>query len=211
MEKERDRADSGRMTSCQLRGGGRKRNLDVVRDQEREVREARERAEVVARIRSDPGKFQAFPVVPQAVAWKEAFSQEEPRYPFLLVRGRSHTGKTEWAKSLFKNPLVLEVGSLEHFPEEMRTFNREEHDAIILDDVRDLAFLRLHQEKLQAGYDRVVEFASNPGGQCAFRRWLFRVPFVATVNYSTSNLRMLETDDFLACARNRVVVEWPPQ
>ena len=93
----------------------------------------------------------------------------------------------------------------------MRTFNREEHDAIILDDVRDLAFLRLHQEKLQAGYDRVVEFASNPGGQCAFRRWLFRVPFVATVNYSTSNLRMLETDDFLACARNRVVVEWPPQ
>ena len=119
---------------------------------------------------------QAFPTVPQAVAWKELFSADRPRYPFLLVRGRSHTGKTEWAKSLFAKPLTLHVGWLEHFPDKMRKFDRAVYDGIILDDIRDLKFLHLHQEKVQGKYDDVIEFASAPGGQCAFERWLSKVP-----------------------------------
>ena len=106
--------------------------------------------------------------------------------------------------------MTLHVGWLEHFPDKMRKFDRAVYDGIILDDIRDLKLLHLHQEMVQGKYDDVIEFASTPGGQCAFERWLSKVPPVATVNYSTSNLDMLETDDFLSCPKNRVVVEYPP-
>ena len=92
----------------------------------------------------------------------------------------------------------------------MRTFSRKQNDGLVLDDVRDLAFLVRHQDKLQGKCDNRVEFASTPGGQCAYSRWLFRVPVVATFNYSTANLDFLETDDFLGTASNRVLVHWPP-
>ena len=91
------------------------------------------------------------------------------RYPLLLVLGPSHTGKTEWAKSLFCKPLELKIGTLEHFPEKMREFDRNFHDGLVLDDVRDLKFLSDHQDKLQGKYDSRVEFASTPGGPALTR------------------------------------------
>ena len=65
------------------------------------------------------------------------------------MRGVSHTGKTEWAKSLFRNPLELKIGALEYFPEKMRDFDRNRRDGLVLDDVRGLQFLSDHQDKLQ--------------------------------------------------------------
>ena len=127
-----------------------------------------------------------------------------------MVLGRSFTGKTEWAHSLFKNALELKVGTLEHFPERMRQFVRGKHDGIILDDVRDLSFLANNQEKLQGKYNALVEFASTPGGTCAFEKNLFRVPFVVTVNYSTKNLGFLDSHDWLGLEKNRVLIHWPP-
>ena len=131
------------------------------------------------------------------------------RYPIMIVRGRSHTGKTEWAKSLFKKPLELKVGPLAHFPEKMREFDRSVHDGIILDDVRDLLFLGEHQDKLQGKYDTEVEFASTAGGTCAYARDLFCIPVAVTVNNSTKNFDALETHDWLGHPQNRVLVDWP--
>ncbi len=73
-------------------------------------------------------------------------------------------------------------------------------------------FIAQHQHVLQGKYDERVEFASTPGGQCAYRRWLYRVPFVATINYSTANLDYLRSHDWLSKAGNCVVVEFdkPP-
>ena len=127
----------------------------------------------------------------------------------MIVLGKSHTGKTEWAKSLFQRPLEVKVGTLEHFPEGMRAFDREVHDAVILDDVRDLKFVVMHQEKLQGKYDYEVEFASTQGGRCAYTRDLFATPIVVTAKYSTKGLDLLETDDGLSNERNRIVVKWP--
>ena len=58
----------------------------------------------------------------------------------LLVHAPSYCGKTEWACSLFKRPLKLLIGDLGFFPNELRELNRKVHDALVLDDVRDLAF-----------------------------------------------------------------------
>ena len=184
-----------------------KRNLDAVRDRELALQEEREMAETIKRIRGNPEVYRSFRRVPAADQWLQGFKVDALRFPTLLVQGPSLIGKTEWAKSLFTRPLELKIGSLTHFPEKMRQFSRAEYDGVVLDDVRDLDFLAQHQHVLQGKYDERVEFATTPGGQCAYRRWLYRVPFVATINYSTAHLEYLRTHDWLSKPGNVVLVE----
>ena len=192
--------------SCRDGVTHRKRNLDVCRTREEQASAQAEMEARVKRIRSSPNLFQAFPEIPAATAWKAALAQDALRYPILVVLGPSRSGKTEWAKSLFSSPLELKVGTLSHFPEGMRSFSRKRHDAVVLDDVRDLAFLANHQEKLQGKYDSLVEFASTQGGTCAYAKDLFAVPIAVTINYSTLNLGFLEDHDWLGNRANRVLV-----
>ncbi|CAE7641355.1 unnamed protein product [Symbiodinium pilosum] len=187
----------------------RKRNLDAVREHEAGLAEAGIIEANSKRIRANPALYQPFPRVPAADAWLATFREDRLRYPVLIVLGPSQTGKTEWAKSLFKRPLELKVGSLEVFPEAMRSFDRTWHDGIVLDDVRDLNFLAEHQDKLQGKYDARVEFATTPGGTCAYSKYLFAVPVVVTINNSTRNLDFLLTHDWLSCERNRVLIRFP--
>ena len=83
------------------------------------------------------------------------------------------------------------------------------HDAIILDDVRDLAFLSESQEKLQAKYNAITEFGTTPSDEYAYHHYLFRVPIVVTINRDTKNREWLEPGkhDWLGNERDRVVVE----
>ena len=84
----------------------RKRNLDCVREWEGRRAERGEREAATARVRSK--LFQPFAVVPAATMWLALFAEELDRYPFLVVLAPSRAGKTEWAKSLFKQPLLLQ-------------------------------------------------------------------------------------------------------
>ena len=188
-----------------------KRNLDACRQREEALEEEKEIAEVAKRIKANPSLYQPFGDVPAATAWLKLFSVDAMRYPVLIVLGPSGTGKTEWAQSLFENPLVLKVGSLTHFPEGMRQFSRKKNDALILDDIRDMKFLTDHQDKLQGKYNARVEFASTPGGTCAYQKYLYACPIVVTVNYTTVNLSLLSTCDWLGKDLNRVVVEFGAQ
>ena len=114
----------------------------------------------------------------------------------LLVHAPSRKGKTLWACSLLAKPLKLQVGKLEFFPDGLRALNRKIHDGLVLDDVRDLVFLSNQQEKIQA--TDVVEFASTPGGGCSYKKDMYRLPIVVTVNDSTRNLHYLQEHDFLS-------------
>lgn len=188
----------------------RKRNLDACREWAEGLALEEELEARTKRLRGNPDLFKPFPHVPAAQAWLKCFQKDMLRYPLLVVLGKSLTGKTEWAQSLFKQPLVLKVGTLEHFPAGMRAFKKGYHDGVVLDDLRDLYFLVRHQEKVQGKYNAAVEFASTPGGHLAYCRDLFAVPVVATVNYTTQNLNLLEDDDFLANPGNRVLLHFPP-
>ena len=152
--------------------------------------------------------FQPFPEVPAARDWLRGFAADALRYPLLIILGPSGVGKTEFAKSLFQRPLELKVGALTHFPDGMRAFDRKVHDGLVLDDVRDLRFLANHQEKLQGKYDAAVEFASTPGGTCAYEKFLYATPTAVTINFSTANLAFLDQHDWLGKATNRVVVHF---
>ena len=187
---------------------GRKRNFEAVREREAQIAEQAEIAATTKRLRSTPSLYKSFPEVPEAAAWLKLFKSDQLRYPILVVLGPSFSGKTEWAKSLFTNPLELKVGSLAHFPDRMRLFDRRVHDGIVLDDVRDLQFVADNQEKLQGKYDAAVEFATTPGGTCSYTKYLFAIPAVVTINFSTKNLQFLETHDWLSNASNRVVVHF---
>ena len=180
----------------------RKKSLDVIRAHQDEEKERREIAARVIDIRNDPEVYTPFKPVPEVQPWLDTFKKKALRYPVLLVHGVSYTGKTEWATSLFERPLQLQVGSQSYFPEGMREFDRKKFDAVILDDVRDLSFVREHQEKLQGKYNVQVPFAPTSGGTCAFKRDLYRVPFVLTVNDSTRNLDFLRSDDFCSKRQN---------
>ena len=187
-----------------------KRNLDAVREHEECAADAAQMREVTARIRSNPALYRPFPDIPEAAAWLRSFSEDALRYPIMVVLGRSGIGKTEWAKSLFQHPLELKIGGLTHFPDSMRAFHRAVHDGLVLDDVRDLAFIANHQDMLQGKYDAAIEFASTPGGTCAYRKYLFATPTVITINYSTANLDLLDAHDWLGKPQNRVLVRFGP-
>ncbi|CAE7470127.1 unnamed protein product [Symbiodinium sp. CCMP2592] len=187
----------------------RKRNLDAVREHEEAAAEHAVIEANTARLRSNPELYQPFPLVPEAQACLGTFKEDRLRYPLLVVLGASQTGKTEWVKSLFRKPLELKVGSLQVFPEAMRSFDRRVHDGIILDDVRDIAFLSEQQDKMQGKYDARVEFATTPGGTCAYSKYLFAVPIAVTINKSTRNLDFLDTHDWLKHPSNRVLLNFP--
>lgn len=138
------------------------------------------------------------------------FQSDALRYPILIVKGASGSGKTEWAQSLFECPLVVKIGSSEVFPTGLRNFDRLKNDGLILDDVRDLQLIVSNQEVFQGKYSDPIELASTQGGTCAFFLYLFRVPIVATINFTTQNCEYLVSNDFLNKPQNRVVVNWPP-
>ena len=186
----------------------RKRNLDaVVHEEERQELQALI-ANNTKRIRSNPELYKPFPEIAEVTAWLKLFEMDALRYPVLLLLGASMSGKTEYANSLFRSPLELKVGPLLHFPDALREFNRKIHDGIILDDVRDLSFLTENQDKIQGKYNVQLEFGVTPGGQCKYEKYLFRIPIVATLNYSTQNLSLLDTHDWLSKPGNRVVVHF---
>ena len=185
----------------------RMRNLRACQEQTSKREAQAALSERVKRIRGIPEIYAPFPEVPAAKEWLRNFSKDALRYAILVVIGPSRAGKTEWAKSLFRNPLELKIGSLAFFPDGMRRFQRGFHDGLVLDDVRDLQFVVGHQEKLQGKYAYLVEFGSTAGGTCAFSVDMYGIPVVVTINYSTANLHFLQTHDWLSNPGNRVVVE----
>ena len=183
----------------------RKRNLEEVWRWEQEREQDREREDTARRVRAK--LFHPFPVLPAATAWLQMSNQELDRYPFLVILAPSRAGKTEYARSLFKHPLVIQVGDLDHFPDGLRHFDRQVNDAIILDDLRDFKFCVLHQEKLQGKVGARVEFATTASGMFAYSKWLWKVPLVFTANYTTRNLDLLQRNDCLGRPENRVLIE----
>ena len=184
----------------------RKRNLEACKAWSEAQAEKAEIVATVNRIRSNPSLYKPFPAVPAVSSWLEHFKTDLLRYPLLILLGASASGKMEYAKSLFHNPLELN----EVFPVKMVEFKRGVHDALMLDDVRDPDFSVSHPEKVQGKYDSRIELATTQGGTCFYTKYLFKVPTVVTINHTTKNRGYLEVNDWLSKRQNRVVVEWPP-
>ena len=51
--------------------------------------------------------------------------------------------------------------------------------------------------------------ATTPGGTCAYKKYLYAAPTVATCNYSTAYLSLVLSDDWLKREKSRVLLEFP--
>ena len=95
---------------------------------------------------------------------------------------------------------------MNHYPDGVPKFNTRVHDGIILNRVRDLAFIVQHHDMPQRKYIRLVEFVTTPGGRCADANDLHVLPIVCTINDPTENMGLLTEDDWLGNVGNRVPV-----
>ena len=84
---------------------GQKRNLDMVAEGEERLELVQVICENTRRIRNNPALYRPFPEVPEVTAWLQLFQSDALQYPVLLLLGQSMSGKSEFANSLFKNPL----------------------------------------------------------------------------------------------------------
>ena len=187
---------------CKDRLAGNERNLELYQSWKRERDLQKTIAERTQRIKTNPLLYTPFGKVSEADQYLAEFTQDAMRYPVLLVHAPSFAGKSEWAVSLFKNPLYVEIGAQCLWPARMKKLDRSVHDGLVLDDLRDLRFLEENQEKLQGKYNRPVELFNTPGGELAVTLDLFRLPMVFTVNNDTKNLGLLKTSDFLTKRAN---------
>ena len=185
------------MYLCKDKLAANKRTLDLYLSWKRDRDLESTIDERTKRIKNNPDLYTPFSEVPKAAQWLAEFNQEAMRYPVLLVHAPSYAGKSEWAVSLFKKPLYVEIGAQCMWPARMKKLDRSVHDGIVLDDLRDLRFLEDQQEKLQGKYNRPVELFNTPGGELAVTLDLYRLPMVFTINNDTKNLDLLKTSDFL--------------
>ena len=116
--------------------------------QEREL--AQRIDERTKRIKANPSLYQPFGKVAEVEEWLALFQKDAFRYPVLVVHAPSRAGKSEWAVSLFRKPLYVEIGSSLMWPAGMKKLDRDLHDGLVLDDVRDLEFHTRSQGNFQA-------------------------------------------------------------
>ena len=151
-----------------------------------------------------------FPRVPAVDKWlssiADGVAKFATRFPMLVLLGPSFSGKTEFAMSLFSNPLMLRIGANMFFPDGMRAF--DQHDAIVLDDIRDAQFIVKHQDVLQSTNGEHW-FGQSPTGQSAYWKNLWGTPFILTMNFTTTNLQYFLDDDFCKRAANCRLARFP--
>jgi hypothetical protein len=117
------------------------------------------------------------------------------RYKFLVIVGESRTGKSFYAeKNLgFKNPYVMNSGF------DFSTYNADTHDAIILNDIHDVALkIQRYRTLFQSGeHDTTVgDSATNCYAQHISSK---KKPIVVTLNYgpvwdSLNSLRWVQSN-----------------
>jgi len=165
------------------------RTMGVLRDvaqQEAAIAALRQEEEAAAVQLAIRGGLRPFRVVPEVVEWQRQYvpaSEGGPRdtlgrFKFLVLNGDSCTGKSRFARSLFKNPYVVQCQGV---PEpDLRNFSREDHGSIICEE----ACWRMvagNKWALQA-QDESVWMAQTRCQIASYQVWLWAKPIIVCCN-----------------------------
>lgn len=167
----------------------RKRDLDLVLAGEREARVDTCIAEVDKELEKLRAPFLTFPAV---VDWQSSFLHLRFRWKLLVLVADSASGKSTFAESLFDSPYVVTVEDAENL--DLKSFDRDVHDGIVLDNVNTWKQLLSWRAILQA------RNAKSKGGQSAtmlfsYVQYLFGVPVVATVDLDAPDGYLVDPAD----------------
>ena len=118
-------------------------------------------------------------VFPDLKVWEESFLHLRFRWKLLVLVADSASGKSTFAEGLFANPYLLTVEDATDL--DLKSFDRESHDGIVLDNVNSWQQLLSWRAVLQA------RNAKSRGGQSAtnvysYVQYLFGVAVVATID-----------------------------
>lgn len=114
------------------------------------------KAAKVARREAILASFSAFPKIDCVEEWKLHYNTVLARYNFLVLWGPSRTGKTEYARSLFKNPFIHEDSVC------WNGYDEDEHDVIIFDDVKSVyKYISDNRKLFQASSDVMTQTSAT--------------------------------------------------
>ena len=174
--------------ALQVRVGfaARKRDLEQVIAAEREARVDARLAVVATALDGLKAPARIFPEV---TAWENSFLDLNFRWKILLLWGDSASGKSTFAEGLFAHPHVITVEESTHL--DLKAFDFESHDGLVLDNVNSFAQLLMWRAILQG------RNAKSKGGQSAtnmfaYPQYLFGVAVVATVDLDAPDAYLVE-------------------
>ena len=174
--------------SLRLRKGyaGRKRDLDAVMAEERARRAAEQVQEVNQALALLKKPYRLFRAVTD---WEDSFLQVAFRWKVLVLVADTASGKSSFAESLFQNPYIITVEDAEHL--DLRGFDYESHDGLILDNVNRWAQLRKWRAVLQAR-NSVSKGGQSATNIYAYAQYLYGVPICATIDLDTPDKHLVQ-------------------
>ena len=180
--------DTYRDLSVRVRKGHAQRMRDL-----QAVSEAEGEARIDAHIRKvnrSLSKLVApYKTFPQVIAWEDSFLEVRFRWKVLALCADSAAGKSNFAESLFENPYCLTVEDSDHL--DLKNFDRDKHDGIVLDNVNSWGQLLSWRAVLQA---RNAKFkgGTSATNMYAWSKYLYGVPFVATVDFDAPDAYIVD-------------------
>lgn len=164
----------------------RKREAEAVREALRERRVDKELSKAATQLEKLKAPSHDFPAVTN---WEGSFLHLRFRWKVLALVADSESGKSTFAEGRFDNPYVLTVEDAEDL--DLRGFDRDKHDGIVLDNVNSWGQLLRWRALLQA------RNAKSRGGQSktnvySYVQYLFGVPFVATVDLDAPDAYLVD-------------------
>ena len=99
----------------------------------------------------------------------------------LILHGPSRTGKSRLARSIFgvSSTFVVDIQHAEH--PDLRGFRRDEHRAILLDEMQSAEFIVANKKVLQAHVDGAI-LGQSATQLFTYEVFLWRVPIILTTN-----------------------------
>ncbi|CAK0879784.1 unnamed protein product [Prorocentrum cordatum] len=154
----------------------RKREVEQVMEDERESRVDKRVAQVGAELQKLKAPPREFPAVRE---WGGSFLQLDFRWKILVLWADSASGKSTFAEDLFEQPYTVTVEEAEHL--DLRGFDWEKHDGIVLDNVNSFAQLRRWRAVLR-GRNAKSKGGQSATGMYSYTQYLFSTAIVATVD-----------------------------
>lgn len=171
------------------------------REHERAQKTLKQRMEIEHQIRQ---KQRPFKTIPEVQEWLEQFKEVNDRYKFLVLDGKSQTGKTRFAANMTTPDRFLNIDCSSATEPDLRSFVRGKHDVVLFDEGRPQLILRA-KKLAQASVDevRLGQSATNVN---SYKLWFHRIKLVVASNVWASSLKQLDPVDSAWLTANSIYI-----
>ncbi len=178
------------------------KQLAYVEAEKLKLQAAAEQRRVEQHLRS---QARAYRRVPEVELWSEQFAGEpRGRYKFLVLNGRSQTGKTRFARQLVAADRAWYCDCVAGVPD-LRGYNRAAYDLIIFDEITAVAAMTF-KKVLQSGPD-LCTLAVSPTMQFTYSAVFAGCRMVCCSNTWLSTLKTLPKEDQDWLRENSIFVQ----